>query len=176
MNYTVVAATSRTGSVSAVIATHYVAVLQELGVPAKLLDLNSLPSDLLETTLYKKVKAPNPTWDAIQELTLATDKFVFIIPEYNGSFPGVLKVYIDALRFPISLKGKKAALVGLSDGTQGSALAMGHFADVLNYAGVHTLALRPRFIQIGKHMGPEGLTNEEYWQFMRLQAEQFVAF
>ncbi len=29
------------------------------------------------------------------ELLIPTEKFIFIIPEYNGTFPGVLKAMID---------------------------------------------------------------------------------
>lgn len=176
MNVTIVAATSREDAVSAQMARFYQQVLAEKGVDANIIDLKDIPSNILETTLYKKVKLPNEAWDKMQDMVSATDKFVFIIPEYNGSFPGILKVWVDAMKFPVSFKHKKACMLGIADGTQGSAMAMSHFADVLNYVGVHTLALRPRFIHIGKYVRDGQLHNEEYWQFMRLQAEQFVAF
>lgn len=176
MNITIVAATSRQDAVTAQMAGFYQSVFAELGVQANILDLKDIPSNLLETTLYKKPKLANQEWDRIQDLVSATEKFVFIIPEYNGSFPGILKVWVDALQFPVSFKHKKACMLGIADGTQGSAMAMSHFADVLNYVGVHTMALRPRFIHIGKYVRDGQLQNEEYWQFMRLQAEQFVAF
>lgn len=176
MNYTIVASTSRDHSVSSQVAAHYQEILASLGVTAQILDLQDMPIDILETTLYKKVKQPNPAWERMQETVSATDKFIFIIPEYNGSFPGILKVWVDACKFPASFKHKKAALVGISDGTQGSALAMGHFADVLNYVGTHTLALRPRLIQISKHMQAERIANAEYVMFLQLQAEQLLAF
>lgn len=176
MNYTIVASTSRDQSVSSQVAAHYQEILAELGVKATVLDLQQLPIDILETTLYKKVKQPNPAWDRMQEVVSNTDKFIFVIPEYNGSFPGILKIWVDACNFPISFKHKKAALIGISDGTQGSALAMGHFSDVLNYVGTHTLALRPRLIQIGKNMQDGRISNAEYLTFIRLQAEQLLAF
>lgn len=176
MNITIVAATSREDSVTLQIARNYQHVLADLGVQAKVLDLKQIPSNVLETTLYKKAKLPNAAWDEIQELVSSTDKFVFVIPEYNGSFPGILKVWVDALKFPVSFKNKKACMLGIADGTQGSAMAMSHFADVLNYVGVHTLALRPRFIHIGKYMEQGKLVNNEYKEFMKLQAEQFIAF
>ena len=176
MNYTIVASTSRDQSVSSQVAAHYQAILAEIGVQANILDLQDMPVDILETTLYKKVKQPNAAWERIQQLVSATDKFIFIIPEYNGSFPGILKIWVDACKFPDSFKHKKAALLGISDGTQGSALAMGHFADVLNYVGTHTLALRPRLIQIGKNMQDGRVANAEYAMIMRLQAEQLLAF
>lgn len=176
MNMTIVAATSREDAVTAQMARLYQQVLAEMGVNADIIDLKDVPTNILETTLYKKVKLPNADWEKMQEKVSATDKFVFIIPEYNGSFPGILKIWVDAMKFPVSFKHKKACLLGIADGTQGSAMAMSHFADILNYVGVHTMALRPRFIHIGKYVREGQLHNEEYWQFMRLQAEQFIAF
>jgi NAD(P)H-dependent FMN reductase len=105
-----------------------------------------------------------------------SSKFIFIIPEYNGSYPGILKVWIDGLSFPTSFSGKKGGMIGISDGTQGAALAMGHFSDVLNYLGMSTLALRPRFIQIGKNMDEGRITNADYIKFMKMHAERMLSF
>ena len=71
---------------------------------------------------------------------MAVKKFVFITPEYNGSFPGVLKAFIDGMRYPGTFEGKKCALVGLSAGNQGAALAMSHLTDIFNYLGMNVLA------------------------------------
>ncbi|MFN3529197.1 MAG: NADPH-dependent FMN reductase [Bacteroidia bacterium] len=176
MNYTIVAGTSRKNSVTGQMAQIYQRELELQGVSASIIDLADMPENILSTTLYKKVKAENKAWEDIQEVVSNTTKFIFIIPEYNGSFPGILKVWVDALQFPVSFKGKKACLLGIADGTQGAAMAMSHFSDVLNYIGVHTLALRPRFIKIGSYMQEGELTNAEYIDFIRLQASQFIKF
>jgi chromate reductase len=65
---------------------------------------------------------------------------VFIVPEYNGSFPGVLKVFIDGLNFPNSFIHKKTAIVGISDGVQGGAIALSHLTDIFHYLGLNVLA------------------------------------
>ena len=70
------------------------------------------------------------------------DKFVFVVPEYNGSFPGVFKAFVDGLKYPASFKDKKCALVGISSGTQGGALALSHLTDIFNYLGMNVLALK----------------------------------
>lgn len=172
----IVASTSRVPSRSRWVAEHYQQCLQALRIDADLMALDQVPSTLLETTLYRNPRQPNTAWDMIQQRVHTAQKFIFIIPEYNGSFPGILKVWIDALEYPGSLRGKKACMLGLSDGTQGSALAMSHFADVLNYAGVHTLAFRPRFIQIGKNMSAGVLENSDYLKQIHIQIDQFIAF
>jgi len=171
-----VASTSRVPSRSKIVAAQYHRILSDRGVGADFLSLDEIPASVLQTTLYHSPKQPNEEWEGIQQRVHLAQKFVFVIPEYNGSFPGILKVWVDALEFPGSLRGKKACMLGLSDGTQGAALAMGHFADVLNYAGVHTLAFRPRFIHIGKYISEGALVHPEYLNQMQVQAGQFLAF
>jgi len=176
VDYIVVASTSRVHSRSRLVSEQYCRCLLDRGVEADLLSLDQIPTSILETTLYRSPRIPNEVWDSIQKRVYAARKFIFVIPEYNGSFPGILKVWIDALEYPDSLRGKKACMLGLSDGTQGSALAMSHFADVLNYAGVHTLAFRPRLIDIGKYITDGVLVNPEYLSQIQIQVEQFLAF
>jgi NAD(P)H-dependent FMN reductase len=158
------------------IAEYYLQLLLEKGVEAGLLSLDEMPSTILDTILYRNPRQRDDAWESIQKRVHAARKFIFVIPEYNGSFPGILKVWIDALEYPGSLRGKKACMMGLSDGTQGSALAMSHFADVLNYAGVHTLAFRPRFIHIGKNISDGALHNPDYIKEIKIQIEHFLEF
>lgn len=175
MLISVVSATSRHSSNTRIIADIYLSILKEKGHEAQLIDLADVPADFIGQGLYNS-KSESPAWKSMQQMVSSSDKFVFIIPEYNGSFPGILKVWVDGLQFPTSFKGKKGGLIGISDGTQGGALAMGHFADILNYLGMNTLALRPRFIQIGKHLQEGKLTNAEYYKFLEMHADQLIAF
>lgn len=172
---TIVMPSSRPGGKSAVIADEYYKALQELGAPAQILNLAEFTPAMIEATHY--TFAPDRCgFDAIQQLVDASEKFVFILPEYNGSFPGLVKVFVDACRYPDTFTGKKVAMIGLSAGTQGAALAMSHFADILNYFGAHTLALRPRFIRINDAIQEGKLLNDEYRMFIQMQAEQLTKF
>ncbi|MFD2148079.1 NAD(P)H-dependent oxidoreductase [Mucilaginibacter antarcticus] len=51
---------------------------------AGILSMAQLPPNILETDLYGKRSAE---FQVLQDIVSATDKFIFIIPEYNGSFP-----------------------------------------------------------------------------------------
>ena len=62
-------------------------------------------------------------------------KFVVVMPEYNGSFPGILKLFIDAIH-PDLLRRKKVALLGVSSGRAGNLRGMEHLTGVFNYLGV----------------------------------------
>ena len=71
------------------------------------------------------------------------DKFVFIMPEYNGSFPGVLKYFIDMTPPPF-FRGKKAAVVGVSSGRAGNLRGLDQFTSILNHLKVEVLANKPK--------------------------------
>lgn len=172
----VVCSTSRNNSTSSRIVALYREILEKNhGLSPELLDLKDLPADFLNTVLYQQDRMRHSDWVHWQSKVNVTEKFVFVIPEYNGSYPGILKCFVDALQFPESLRGKKAAMIGISDGTQGAALAMSHFGDVLNYAGVTTLALRPRLIEINKHWDGDHMTNALYQNLLSDHAKQLVA-
>ena len=103
-------------------------------------------------------------------------KFLFVIPEYNGSFPGVLKAFVDGLDRAKALTGKKSALVGISAGDQGAGLALSHFTDILNYCGTNVLAYRLRLPNIGNAMTDNKISNTAYLEKMHKQAEQLIEF
>ena len=172
---TVISGTNRKNALSLKIAEYYLSILRENGIECQLMDLANLPSDFTGTALYEN-KGNNADFNLFQEKILESEKFVFVVPEYNGSFPGVLKAFIDGLVFPKSFKGKKAAVVGLSAGDQGAALAMSHLVDILNYLGVNVLAKRPRFPNADNSFSEGGFTNPTYDKRLRQQVEELTVF
>ncbi|MCK5209002.1 MAG: NAD(P)H-dependent oxidoreductase, partial [Cyclobacteriaceae bacterium] len=131
---TIIVGTNRKDSVSQQIARQYAEILKELGVESNILNLMDLPIDYIYSALYENI-GKNEQFNRMRSLMNHSKKFVFIIPEYNGSFPGVLKAFIDGLDRTKALVDKKCALIGLSAGDQGAGLALSHFTDILNYCG-----------------------------------------
>jgi len=174
-NYTIVSSTNRKGANSFLIGTIYKNLLIQKGITAQIIDLEKLPPDFVFSALYDNANK-NAVFNTFQEIITNSQKLIFIVPEYNGSFPGVLKAFIDGLDYPNSFKNKKAALVGHSSGTQGSALALSHLTDIFNYLGMHVYAMKPRLLQIEKHLDNTGKLSEMYKLLLHEQAEGFVGF
>ena len=106
-----------------------------------------------------------------------TEKFLFIMPEYNGSYPGVLKVLIDACNFPDSFYDKKAALVGISSGKYGNIRGVDHFTGVCHYIHLHILPLRLHIPNIKTELDAEGNFNHpDTIKFTNEQIEKFIKF
>ncbi|MHA6203142.1 NADPH-dependent FMN reductase [Dyella soli] len=84
-----------------------------------------------------------------QEIESA-DALLFVTPEYNRSLPGVLKNAIDIASRPWganSFAGKPGAVIGISVGATGTALAQQQLRNVLAYLDVPTLGQPEVFIQ-----------------------------
>jgi NAD(P)H-dependent FMN reductase len=172
---TIISGTNRKNSISKQVALQYQEILKGHGVECTLVDLELLPSDFIASALYEN-QGTNVDFNPIREHMKEAQKFVFIVPEYNGSFPGILKTFLDALEFPGTLKGKKCALVGLSSGIQGGVMAMSHLTDIFNYLGMHVLALKPKLIRINGKMESGKIADESYLKRLEDQAKAIIEF
>ena len=172
---TIISATNRPKANAKLISVIYGNLLQQRGVTNQILDLTDLPADFISTALYDN-SGKNPGFNKLNQIIEESEKFVFIVPEYNGSFPGILKTFIDGLSYPNSFRDKKGAMVGISTGTQGAALALSHLTDILNYMGMHVLAAKPRLMHIHKNMHNGEITNKLYLQLLEEQIESLIKF
>jgi len=171
---TIIAATNRPNSNTLKVAKYYQQQLKQKGVESNLFSLEHLPVDVLNTDMFGK---RSTAFQKIQDLISNTDKFLFVMPEYNGSYPGVLKVLIDACNFPDSFYDKKTALVGLSSGKYGNIRGVDHFTGVCHYIHLHILPLRIHIPNIKTELDPDGnLIKEDTVKFTNEQIEKFIKF
>ncbi|GAB4375649.1 MAG: hypothetical protein Kow0075_02150 [Salibacteraceae bacterium] len=172
---TVISGTNRTDNVSIKIAGHVLDMLTNAGEDCQLLDLRKLPRDFVfANDAYGNA---DPGFTAIaQQFVACADKFVFVVPEYNGSIPGVCKAFIDAV-WPEQFKYKKAALVGLSSGRAGNLRGLDHLTNILNYLQVVVLPEKVNITHVDKHLGEDGLlTDELTMSRLRGQMERLISF
>ncbi len=172
---TIISGTNRKNSISKQVALQYQEILKELNTDSTIVDLENLPADFISSALYEK-QGTNVDFNPIREHMKVAQKFVFIVPEYNGSFPGILKTFLDALEFPGTLKGKKCAIVGLSSGIQGGVMAMSHLTDIFNYLGMHVLANKPKLIRVNGMMENGKVADESYLKRLKNQAQDIINF
>jgi NAD(P)H-dependent FMN reductase len=173
---TLVSGTNRLNSRTREVTNIYQSILVSKGIETQIVDLALvLPSDIIGNGLYANA-GKNEDFNMVRELMWEAQKFVFIVPEYNGSFPGVLEVFIDALKFPGTFIDKKAGLIGLGSGLQGAVIGMSHLTDIFAYLQMSTLGFKPKLAQIDKHLVNGELTNELYASMMHQHADKMIAF
>ncbi|GAA4468117.1 hypothetical protein GCM10023189_52890 [Nibrella saemangeumensis] len=171
----VIVGTNRRNSLTKHIAYYYQQILNKHHADSYLLDLSGLPADFTATALYENT-GKNPEFNHYKNIVERAKKMVFIVPEYNNSYPGVLKAFIDGMSYPSGLSNKKIALVGLSAGHQGGALALSHLNDIFSYLGSNTLALRVKLAQIKTYWKGDSIQHELYNELLHQQARQIIAF
>ncbi|WP_199140236.1 NADPH-dependent FMN reductase [Pedobacter sp. ASV12] len=171
---TIVSGTNRPASNTLKVAQYYQKELAKKELQTELLNLQRLPADLISSDLYGQRSA---AFEEIQQLVTDTSKFLFIIPEYNGSFPGVLKTFIDACTFPESFYDKKACLVGVSSGKYGNIRGIEHFNGVCAYLHLHVMPLRLHISSIKNELDEAGnLYQADTLKFTNEQMDKFVKF
>ena len=109
--FNIIVGTNREGSLSLVAAQDISAIYTDLGIENQLLLLSDLPPETFSPQAY----ADKP--ESVVEMThevLKSSGLVVVTPEYNGSMPGALKLFIDLLPFPESFEGRPVSFVGFS--------------------------------------------------------------
>lgn len=111
----------------------------------------------------------------------AADALLFVTPEYNRSIPGVLKNALDIASRPWganSFAGKPGAVIGVSVGAAGTALAQQHLRNVLAYLDVAVLAQPEVFIQFKDELiAPDGsIANESTRTFLQGFVDRYTAW
>ena len=171
---TIISSTNRPGSSTLKLALYYQNKFREKGIEAGLLSLSQLPPNMIDTDLYGQRSA---AFEPVQAIVTQTQKFLFVIPEYNGSFPGVLKVFMDACSFPESFYEKKAALVGISSGKYGNIRGVDHFTGICNYMHLHVMPLKIHIPSIHKELDADGnLFNADTLKYTNEQIDKFIKF
>ncbi len=149
----VIAGTNRPGSNTLRFALAAREILHECGEEVELLDLAELPPSLFAGASY----ASKPSeFDRFQDAIHAANGILTVVPEYNGSFPGVLKYFVDMLKFPESLYEKPAAFVGISFGRWGAVRAVEHLEMVFQYRHAHLFGRRVFIPEVGKTLDDSG--------------------
>ncbi len=108
---------------------------------------------------------------------LDADGFLFVIPEYNGSFPGVLKVFIDYLPFPKALEKRPVSLIGESSGSFGALRAVEQFEQILKYRKAYIFPERMFIQRVDKNFDVQtGLSSELHQKLFEKQLKEFPEF
>lgn len=164
---TIISGTNRKGSMTLKVATHYFEIMKQLGVDIKLVSLENL-------NIWER----NPQLTQLeQDILIPSEKFIFIMPEYNGSFPGILKLLIDNSDIRKCWWHKKAAMVGVADGRGGNLRGIEHMTNILHYLKVNVLYNKLPISKINEEMDADGQwINTETEKVIKEQIAQFLKY
>jgi chromate reductase len=167
MSYTIISGTARKGSNTLKVSAQIQAMMRGRGVEAGLVSLEGLDLNR-KTEALAELEA---TW------LVPARKFILVVPEYNGSYPGSLKSMIDLSDIRNVWWGKKAMLTGVSTGRAGNLRGMEHLTGTLNYLKVTVLPNRLPISVVDKLMDENGIiTDTATLQALDAQIGEFMEF
>jgi len=172
---TLISSTNRLDSKTKQTALYYQKILKDKGIEVNFLLLEDLPYPF---HIDKPYGSPTDEFKALQDKYLiSAKKLLFIIPEYNGSFPGILKYFIDSSDVVACFHNKKVCLVGVAAGRGGNIRGIDHFTGILNHLGVTVMPKRLPISKIGDELDDNGnfkLTNTI--KAINKQIDEFILF
>lgn len=163
--YTIISGTNRIGSNTLKVAKQYQVILKEKGIEAGLLSLEDV-----------NVLTRNAHFEEIEnDILIPTNKYIFISPEYNGSFPGVLKMLFDTSRTHAIWWHKKALITGVSSGRAGNLRGNDHLSAILNYLKITVHPNQLPISVIDKLMDEKGnVTDANTLKAIHHQLDDFI--
>ncbi len=167
---------SRTEKVSRQIMKQLSALTDE---ELKFFDLAHLPHSILHAEMYESDGQSEDVMKLQDRYFKSSERFIFIIPEYNGGVPGILKLWIDAMsvrKYDETFKGKKACLIGVSTGRAGNLRGLEHFTGILNYLNVIVFPDKLPISSIQNVLQDDEVLDRETTEDVNHLLEKFLAF
>lgn len=171
---TVISGTNRENSYTEKVAKHYEAEIKAMGKEVRFVSLMQLPEIIKVNDIYSKTKSDSFN-SFVNENITGSDAFIFVVPEYNGSFPGIVKVFLDAVH-PSHWANKKVCLTGVSSGRAGNLRGMEHLTGILLYLKLHIYHDRLPISMIDKIMVNGGTLPDETRRAIQKQMDGFLKF
>ncbi len=170
----VVSCTNRPNSNTLKVSKIYERILRSKNVDVKILDFCALPENIAFSEVFGK---RSPAYDKfLAEYVINNRKFIFVVPEYNGSFPGILKTFLDSIH-PKDWNFKDACLVGVSTGRAGNLRGLEHLTGVLSYLKMHVFYNRLPISIVDKITNAEGnFTDEAQQAACEAQIQGFLEY
>ena len=178
---TVISGTNRRKSFTFPVAQQIYKLLRKYSSEeVKILSLENLPLDLFHTGMYDENGQSKSLISLQNEYMIPANKFLIVMPEYNGGFPGVLKMFIDACsirEYSKTFEAKKVAMVGLASGRAGNLRGMEQLTGVLNYLGCIIMPNKLPVSQIENIIDENGeIVDKESLKTIKKQVKVFIVF
>lgn len=174
MNIAILSGSDRPGANALIISEYLQQRYNELDVQTTLVNLQDFPLADVEGGVYKNV--PQSVRAFTQPL-MDADGWVVVIPEYNGGYPGILKICLDYLPYPGAFEYRPVALVGESSGAFGALRAVEQLQMVLGYRNAHIYPERVFIPRVYDNFDPQNGIKDEFQQsLLDSQVDGFVQF
>lgn len=169
----IISGTDRPGSNTLKVSKFIQGIYKDLGETVEIMDLQELKKHLHDDLLYG---TPSEGIKPYLQKVLSSDGLIVVTPEYNGSMPGILKYFIDHMKFPDSFEYRPVCFVGLG-GMFGALRPVEHLQGVFGYRNAFIFPERVFLMNVHKNLDAEGqITDAMAKSLLVKQAQGFQKF
>jgi NAD(P)H-dependent FMN reductase len=169
----IISGTNRPNSNTIKVAKFVVEIFNEIKIPVNLLDLAHLDlNDVADGEYYKGARGGYK--EAVERMTKARGILV-VVPEYNGSYPGALKLFIDYWKYPETFEHRPLAFVGLGS-RWGGLSPVEHLQQVFGFRNGYIFPQRVFLTNIKDNFKDGKVTDPKAHDLLKAQARDFVKF
>jgi len=169
----IISGTDRPNSNTIKVARFMEKLYQESGIDAHLLDLAELNTeDAASGEYYQGAKGTFK--EGVDRVTKA-DGLLMIVPEYNGSYPGYLKLFIDYWKYPETFEFRPVAFIGLG-GRFGGLRPVEHLQQVFGFRNGFLFPNRVFLTNIKDVFKDGGVTDPMLLDLLKVQTREFARF
>lgn len=174
MNFKIISATDRPNSTSMDVSEYVKTIFEREGIYPNIISLVDFPLGDVQGGKYGK---DIPSVERFRKPILNADAILWVIPEYNGSFPGILKLFVDYLPFPEAFLNTKMSFVGVAAGAFGGLRAVEQFQMILNYRNAPQFPDRVFIQRSSKTFDPEtGINIPLQQELLENQVKRFIQY
>jgi len=164
---TIISGSNRDDNNTKKVALEYQRLLKEKNVPSQIFSLDEINSTLRNESFI----------NSENELLIPSERFIIIMPEYNGSYPGILKLMMDNTDIKKVWWYKKVLLTGVSTGRAGNLRGMEHLSGVLLHLRMQVHHNRLPISLVDKLMDDEDhFSDNSTLNAINLQLDEFLKF
>jgi len=170
----IISATDRPNSNASKIAAYVKKKYSEHAAEAETISLQDFPlADVAGGNYGSEIESVKK----FRQPVIEADGLVFVIPEYNGSFPGILKIFVDYLPFPEAFEGMPMSFIGEAAGAFGALRAVEQFQMIAAYRNARLFPERVFIPRVKDEFDPEsGLRDSFKQQLLDDQIKKFTQF
>jgi chromate reductase len=170
----IISGTDRPDSMAMKISEFIYPKLKGYGAQSEIISMRDFPvKDVAGGRYGEKI----PSIQEFNKRVLNCDGLIMIIPEYNGGFPGILKLFIDYLPFPKAFNKMPIAFIGEASGAFGALRAVEQMQMICNYRNAYQFPERVFVQRVNKQFNPtDGFTDELTAQLLESLLKNFVVF
>ncbi len=169
----IISGTNRPDSNSLKVAQIVQTLFDAEKVKAEVLDLRKVRLSELDGSQYSKNQHAEIVTE-IQKVNKARGLLI-VVPEYNGSMPGVLKYFIDHWTYPESFEYRPVAFIGLG-GRFGGLRPVEHLQQVFGYRNAFVFPERIFISNVWNILKDNKIQDDMINQLMVRQVKNFAKF